>query len=88
MKTCRELYECMYPRTIRTDIHAVNEQILTNQLCILATLKSIGRDKLVSEQKKNIENRIKETKTIRDALKDSIQFGEYVEERVNKLKGE
>ena len=41
------------------------EQILTNQLCILATLKTIGFNKLHPIQLENIEKRIEETKKVR-----------------------
>ena len=40
----------------------VEKQILTNQLCILATLKTLGFYKLHPVQEENIEKRIKETK--------------------------
>lgn len=41
-------------------------QILTNQLCILATLKTIGIRKLLPIQIDNINQRLKETIKIRD----------------------
>lgn len=47
----------------------VEEQILTNQLCILATLSTIGEGKLHPQQMKNIQDRITETKRIRDKVK-------------------
>lgn len=51
-------------------MNKVEKQILTNQLCILATLKTLGISKLLPIQKQNIEKRIKETMELRDK-KDS-----------------
>ena len=48
-------------------------QILTNQLCILATLETMGDFQLLPIQQGNIENRIKETKEIRDKLLEEIE---------------
>ena len=43
----------------------VEKQILTNQLCILATLGSLGYEKLLTIQIENIQERIKETMELR-----------------------
>ena len=48
----------------------VEKQILTNQLCILATLGTIGKNILHPIQQENIQKRIEETKKLRDK-KDS-----------------
>lgn len=47
-------------------MNKIEKQILTNQLCILATLKTIGRRKLHPVQLENIEKRIEETFEVRD----------------------
>lgn len=47
----------------------VEKQILTNQLCILATLKTIGNKVLLPIQQDNIQQRIKETMNLRDRKK-------------------
>lgn len=44
----------------------VEKQILTNQLCILATLGTLGSKILHPIQQENIQKRIKETKNLRD----------------------
>ena len=43
----------------------VEKQILTNQLCILATLSTLGWSMLHPVQQENIQKRIKETKELR-----------------------
>lgn len=47
----------------------VEKQILTNQLCILATLETLGIHKLHIKQIENIQNRINETIKLRDKEK-------------------
>ena len=47
----------------------VEKQILTNQMCILATLSTLGWNKLHPIQQENIQKRIQETKRIRDNKK-------------------
>lgn len=47
-------------------MNKIEKQILTNQLCILATLKTIGKGILHPIQQLNIEDRIKETMKLRD----------------------
>lgn len=49
-------------------VSEVEKQILTNQLCILATLKTTGYKTLLPIQIENIENRIKETIALRDSI--------------------
>lgn len=44
----------------------VEKQILTNQLCILATLGTIGKNLLHPIQHENIQKRIQETIKVRD----------------------
>ena len=46
-------------------MNEIEKQILTNQLCILATLGTIGEKILHPIQQKNIQERIKETKELR-----------------------
>ncbi len=43
----------------------IEKQILTNQLCILATLRTIGDKILLPIQQENIQKRIKETMKLR-----------------------
>lgn len=50
-------------------MNEIEKQILTNQLCILATLKTIGQNILHPIQQENIQERIKETKELRDRSK-------------------
>ena len=52
-------------------MNRILEQILTNQLCILATLKTLGIEKLQFIQITNIEDRINETFKIRKELKEN-----------------
>jgi hypothetical protein len=47
-------------------MNKIEKQILTNQLCILATLGTIGEKILHPIQQENIQKRIKETMKIRD----------------------
>ena len=47
----------------------VEKQILTNQLCILATLRVIGAKTLYPMHVENIQERIKETIELRDKKK-------------------
>jgi hypothetical protein len=47
-------------------MNKLEKQILTNQLCILATLRTIGQNILHPIQQENIQERIKETKKLRD----------------------
>ena len=47
-------------------MNKIEKQILTNQLCILATLGTIGKNILHPIQQENIKERIKETKALRD----------------------
>lgn len=47
-------------------MNKIEKQILTNQLCILATLGTIGKNILHPIQQENIQERIKETKKLRD----------------------
>ena len=47
-------------------MNKIEKQILTNQLCILATLGTIGKFKLHPIQQENIQERIRETKNLRD----------------------
>lgn len=49
----------------------VEKQILTNQLCILATLSTLGRFMLHPIQQKNIQKRIDETMKLRGELDES-----------------
>ena len=51
-------------------MNKIEKQILTNQLCILATLETIGRRKLHPKQIANIEKRIEETFELRDGKKE------------------
>ena len=46
-------------------VSEIEKQILTNQLCILAILGTIGEKILLPIQKNNIQKRIKETKDLR-----------------------
>lgn len=47
-------------------MNKVEKQILTNQLCILATLETIGIRALLPIQVENIRKRIKETMELRN----------------------
>ena len=50
-------------------MNEIEKQILANQLCILATLGTIGNNILHPIQQENIQKRIKETKELRDRSK-------------------
>ena len=54
-------------------MNKTEKQILTNQLCILATLGTIGGRMLHPIQQQNIQKRIKETMKLRESQENKYE---------------